>query len=170
MEIEVEITRDDFKKINEYFLKKKTIYKKLVFAGLLIVIGLVILVNIGEVVRYATRIWGVLAQVVAAAAIYSVFVLTVNILNAFLLKRLPGEKGWILGKHKFRLSEEGLFESTEYNENLTRWGGIQSVEETRDYVYIFVDRCMAHVIPKRCFDSEVAVNNLVAYLKAKTGK
>jgi hypothetical protein len=67
-----------------------------------------------------------------------------------LLKEERPDKGQ-LGRHRLVLSEEGLSESTAVGESRTTWVGVDRVEQSPDYVFIYTTPSAAHVIPKRAF-------------------
>jgi len=56
-----------------------------------------------------------------------------------------------LGRHRVVLGEDGLVESTAVNESRTAWAGVDRVEQSPDYIFIYISPATAHVIPKRAF-------------------
>ena len=56
-----------------------------------------------------------------------------------------------LGRHRLVLGDEGLTESTAVGESRTRWAGVDRVEQTPDYIYIYTSPAAAHIVPKRAF-------------------
>ena len=56
-----------------------------------------------------------------------------------------------LGRHRVVLSEDGLTESTAVNESRTAWAGVDRVEQSQDYIFIYITPATAHVIPKSAF-------------------
>ena len=56
-----------------------------------------------------------------------------------------------LGRHRIVLSDDGVTESTAVNESRTSWAGVDRVEESPDYIFIYTSPAGAHVIPKRAF-------------------
>ncbi|OZB90139.1 YcxB family protein [Paenibacillus sp. XY044] len=59
----------------------------------------------------------------------------------------------LLGEHTITLADEGIIESTSVNESIHKWGGIRDIENNEDYIFIFLNQTMAHIIPKRAFPS-----------------
>ncbi|MFA6175155.1 MAG: YcxB family protein [Phycisphaerae bacterium] len=162
MEIEVDITRKDFVKFNQYVLKHKRVLKyKLIFP--LALVFLVVLSNI----KKNSDVFYIVTQIFLILIIYYVVVFLSKPLVALSIKYLPSEKGGVLGKHKFKISDEGLQESTEHNESLVRWDGIQTIETTKDYFFVFVDTHMAHLIPIRCFNSVEESKTFLDALKSR---
>lgn len=56
-----------------------------------------------------------------------------------------------LGRHRLVLGEDGLTETTAVGESRTRWAGVDRVEQSPNYIYIYTSPAAAHVIPKRAF-------------------
>jgi hypothetical protein len=56
-----------------------------------------------------------------------------------------------LGRHRMVLGEDGVIESTAVNESRTAWSGVDRVEQSADYIFIYTSPAAAHVIPKRAF-------------------
>ena len=160
MEIEIEITREDYKGFNEYIYKNKKIFGRFRFAVPGFLILLIIVLNINRI----NDILYLVTQIVFILLVYFVLVLVSKQLRLRLIKKIPSEQGGILGKHTFRISDEGIWESTEHNNNLTKWSGILSVETTNKFIFIFVDTHMAHIIPKRYFNSEDDSNYFINFV------
>jgi YcxB-like protein len=56
-----------------------------------------------------------------------------------------------LGRHRVVLGEDGLIESTAVNESRTAWAGVDRVEQSPDYIFIYTSSATAYVVPKRAF-------------------
>ena len=65
----------------------------------------------------------------------------------------PDGDGASLGTRSFELTREGLWERSRNYEMLTRWRGIREVDETPTHIFVFIDNCQAHIIPKRAFSN-----------------
>ena len=76
-----------------------------------------------------------------------------------MIKRLPSDKGIILGKHTFVLNDEGIKEETEQSSLTLKWSGVQEVEETADMIFVYIDNVTAHFIPKHFFPNEKEAND-----------
>lgn len=63
-----------------------------------------------------------------------------------------------LGRHRLMLDEDGLTENTAVGESRTRWAGVDRVEQSRDYIYIYTSPAAAHVVPKRAFANPEAAD------------
>ena len=64
------------------------------------------------------------------------------------------EKSGTLGTHTYSLSEQGLHETTNHNDALHKWTGIQSVEKSNSYIMIRINSYLFHIIPRRAFSSD----------------
>ena len=65
-------------------------------------------------------------------------------------KRLYGEgsqKG-VIGAHELSFTDQGLLEKNDVGETLIYWHGIQRIDETDDYVFVFLTTMQAHAIPR----------------------
>lgn len=70
------------------------------------------------------------------------------------VKRMPSKDGSILGKKTFIIEDNGLREITPSNETLVKWNGIEKLIEMDDYIFVFIDKIAAYVIPTRYFETE----------------
>jgi hypothetical protein len=163
MEIKIEITRKDFQKFNLYAAKKNKALKRFKLVPVIFLILIVLLLNIKEI----SNITYMVIQIAFILFLYLAFVLLFKPITALITKYTPAKDGGTLGEHKFRISDEGLWESTEYNESLTKWNGIKSIETTKKYIFVFIDTHMAHIIPKRYFKSEEDSENFIDTLRSK---
>jgi hypothetical protein len=67
-----------------------------------------------------------------------------------LLKDEVPEKGQ-LGKHSVKLDDGGVFETTAVGESRTSWAGVNRVEQSPGYIYIYTTPSAAFIVPKRAF-------------------
>jgi hypothetical protein len=81
----------------------------------------------------------------------------------------PDADGASLGERTFELSREGIWERSHHYDTLTRWSGVREIDETRDYVFVFIDNCQAHIIPKRAFTDPSHCGRFVAELRRHAG-
>jgi hypothetical protein len=67
-----------------------------------------------------------------------------------LLNEEKPERGQ-LGKHRILVNEDGVIESTAVGESRTSWAGVDRIEQSPDYIFIYTSPSAAHLIPKRAF-------------------
>lgn len=58
-----------------------------------------------------------------------------------------------LGRHQIELDETGFHVEGRAGRSFIRWSGVVEVLEVEAHVFLYVDRMMAYVIPKRAFAS-----------------
>jgi hypothetical protein len=78
----------------------------------------------------------------------------------------PLESGDILGPKSYELTDDGVAQVARYTESSTRWAGVSSVADTPEHLFLFVDRCSAYILPKRCFDSPEHAAEFRAFAEA----
>jgi hypothetical protein len=79
----------------------------------------------------------------------AVTLLLVSLAMSFLFK----QRG-VVGQHTLEITDRGLSERTDYNENLAKWASIRRLHSTRRYLYIYVSDFNFYAVPKRCFAGE----------------
>jgi hypothetical protein len=72
-----------------------------------------------------------------------------------LVKQEKPDKGQ-LGTHKIVLTDSGVVETTAVGESHTSWAGVDRVEQSSDYIFIYTSHAAAHIIPKRAFSESQA--------------
>ena len=60
----------------------------------------------------------------------------------------------ILIRRTISISKEGLLEKSAIGESKVKWSQVDKVEETEEYIYIYISSISAHIIPKRVFRDE----------------
>ncbi|HUP22879.1 MAG TPA: YcxB family protein [Thermoanaerobaculia bacterium] len=68
----------------------------------------------------------------------------------------PSKNRGVLGAHTVRISPDGVSETTAVNSSTWTWESVPKVAMTRRYVFIYVQQHVAHIIPKRAFESRAA--------------
>jgi hypothetical protein len=162
MEINVDLNREDYLKFNKYVILKNRIKRSFIIATIFIIIWIIILnkdipfnlplILIETIIFYLG--WGVIFLI-----IYSI--------NFNKIKRMPDENGSILGSKKYIILEEGFKEITDVSESITKWTGIKKLVENKEYIYLFVDKIAAFVIPKRYFDSNSQMDDFIKLINNK---
>lgn len=64
-----------------------------------------------------------------------------------------GRNVTIFGQHQMKLLEDHVEIQTEHSVSQIKWTGIEKVEQSDDYIYIYVSSLTAHIIHKRFFAS-----------------
>jgi len=88
------------------------------------------------------------ATCVFMAVICYVFFFTATFAVVAGMILLRKNKG-VLGEHSLTLSDEGLVESTIYNETLNRWAAYHKTVSTKKHLLLYVSEGQFHVISKK---------------------
>lgn len=64
-----------------------------------------------------------------------------------------GRNVTIFGQHNMKLLEDHVEIQTEHSVSQIKWTGIEKIEQSDDYIYIYVSSLTAHIIHKRFFAS-----------------
>jgi YcxB-like protein len=75
-----------------------------------------------------------------------------------------------LCEHTFTADEEKLTEETEFNHSEHYWKGITKITKTRNYIYLFISRNMAHVIPVKAFKEAGEAEEFTGFCKRMKSK
>lgn len=162
MEITVEITSKDFTNFNKYYYLKKGFKPRLIIY-LIMIIVLPIIMNLGEPFDLITFVISMLFTAIIFGLIYFGF----GYLSLNLVGKIPSSNGAILGKRKFIISDGGFIEESDSNTNTQKWNSIKSIELNDEYVFVFIDKIAAYIIPKRYFIDKVHENSFVENMKAR---
>jgi len=175
MHVTYELTPDDFWHFSLYYLRHKHFIRPALMYTLSGLMGLVFLGGTWA----AVELWLTLGRV------QWTLMLCLMVLPFFAVRMFPPTKGRViklarqrpglLCEHTISISPEWLSERTHVNESKVAWSTMKSLEEDPEYLFLFVDRLVAHAIPKRAFSSpheaEAFLNTARRYWEAaKSGK
>lgn len=59
----------------------------------------------------------------------------------------------LFNQRKLLLTDEGITETSSIGASNISWDKIESLEETEDYLYIYISSVSAHIVPKRIFEN-----------------
>jgi len=147
MEIEIDITRNDYAHFNKYYF----LHKKLKRTLFLIFVSSLVFPFLVSEGSFNVSLY--LRDAGFFAAFFILFYTIIILLTFKWIGRLPSKNGIILGKKIIRLTEEGLVEESENSTTLHKWKAIKSLESDKKYLFIFIDSIAAHIIPKRSFQN-----------------
>lgn len=148
MEIETDITRADLIKLNLYLLPREK-SNRVTVAVLAAGIFIYLLISkqpssLGSLgIAVGASIGGGIAGLLAGFIVSLLFVSFTS-----------SAKSGVLGRHIYRLTEEGLHESTVANEGTQKWQGIQAVGKSRHFIFLRINGYLFHFIPRRAFGTE----------------
>jgi hypothetical protein len=88
------------------------------------------------------------------------FLVTLGLVNGIAARRVAFRQGGnFLSPQTFSLSPAGLLQRSKHCESLIGWEAIESVEEDKNYLCLFLDRGLATYIPKRSFSDTAAYSD-----------
>ncbi len=59
-----------------------------------------------------------------------------------------------IGVRKYTITREGIAMASKTSSIFQKWTGIVTIEQNKDLILLFVTGMGAHIIPKRCFESQ----------------
>lgn len=159
----VEVFTDDIVAFNYYFLRKTRwrYYIRLLLRFFSPLLFLITLVNIlrSPVVRADDIFAGILFGLFAM--IYSKWFFRYSIV------RYSKQRKGALGVSFYEIREEGLYIKDSDTETIKKWDAFESVEETKDYIFIFMSKTQAYIIPERDFKSAAKREDFLIALEKK---
>lgn len=165
MEIKSQLTREDYVEFNKYiFLKIKM--KRSIIIALAFIIFWIVFLNFNQPFNLIV----LLIELIAFSLFWAVLIFTFFSFSIARIKKMPDEYGEILSEKVFFLSEDGLKEVSTNNESFTKWSGFKAIEENKKYIFLFVDKIAAYIIPKRAFKDSEEVTQFLEYVKTRTIK
>lgn len=84
------------------------------------------------------------------------------------VRSVPRDDGALLGVHELELSDAGFTVEGRAGRSFVRWSAVVELRETESHVFLFVDRMLAYVVPKRAFSDRDACAHFVTYVRGHT--
>lgn len=82
-----------------------------------------------------------------------------------------GDNKNLFNQRTLVLTDDGITETSSIGESQIRWDKINHLEETEDYLYIYVSSVSAHIVPKRVFENlseqEKFISKITGYISDK---
>ena len=126
MQIDYELTRDDFWQITKIAVKKVPKIRRQYISQVMVtpfVIFALFLIYPGDITL----------AVVATPVVATVAILLGYLATKRQVMKLPIDKPGLLGKHSLSLTPEGFREATEVNDSFTSWAGVHAIYSTNDH-------------------------------------
>jgi len=97
-----------------------------------------------------------------------------KILGPNLIKLSYNENQNLLKKKEVRIDERGIREFSDVVDSFAAWQGVDRIEKTKEYLFVYIDKRQAFIIPLRNFPSPQAATtfceNAVSYWEAAKDK
>lgn len=148
MEYSIEIKQSDLEALQRSVARRRNQSKRTSRFGMLILWGFLAAVFVFVLSKFqpSSAVWvGLLIGIG-----FTYFSL---VLHAKRMYRYDPD-GYVLGPQQIKLTEQGIETAKKMSSSVTRWSAVQAIDETKDHIFIFVDTIVAHVIPKRYFESD----------------
>lgn len=165
MEIRVQLTRQDYLEFNKFVFLRSRMKRNIIIA-LIFTISWIVYLNYNQPFYFLM----LLIELVAFSLFWAIFILASYWVTLARVKKIPDENGEILGEKTYKFDDEGLKQISVNGESFTRWNAIKSIEVNKNYIFLFVDKIVAYVIPKRVFEDSVEMTSLIDFVKTKTSK
>jgi hypothetical protein len=162
MELKVDITRTDYLEFNKYVFFRSRIKRSYIIATIFVIIWVLLLNK-----NVSFNFLRILTQSIIMYSAWTVIILILNYLTLKRIKKMPDDNGGTLGEKTYNFLDEGFKEITENNETLTKWDGIKRMAESKNYIYLFVDKIAAYIIPKRYFVTEDEKIKFIDFINSK---
>ena len=148
--VHVDVTREDYWKFNLYgLIKVKSLRRMFIFnmsaMPVLMFVALMIF-------RIATHI-PVAVVILLAIVLGGLVDLLILYITKMRIMKMPEKRSGILGEHTIEIDEKGIDETSPAGDVSYLWESISSIEQNKDYIFIFVSNLSGHIIPKRAFAS-----------------
>ncbi|MCS6286950.1 MAG: YcxB family protein [Nitrospira sp.] len=109
----------------------------------------------------------------AIGAAVLVFIIVVSMIYWHMKKlqdqMLPQPDGAVLGSHLYQVREDALHVRSSFGTTQLAWRGIKSLEETPTHFFLFIDRSVGFILPKRSFATESQQNNFKSAVIERCG-
>jgi hypothetical protein len=165
MEIKSQLSRQDYVEFNKYvFLKSKM--KRSIIVALIFTIFWIVYLNLDQPFNLII----VLIELVVFSLFWTLLIFASYWYTFNRVRKMPDENGEILGEKTYIFSDDGLKQISENSESFTKWNGIKSIEENKKYIFLFVDKIAAYIIPKKVFKDSNEINIFLDFVKERTKK
>ena len=141
MTIKYAITIDDIIAFNKYVLRKQKYLLMFIFAPLVVTTLLSLILT--------PHTW----QSVIAPLIIFIIIVSFHFNSSYLTKRMIGEKNHNISEQTLTIDESGVHHRTVQTVSDVLWSGIKKIEQNKKYMFIFIEKNEAYIIPKRFFTS-----------------
>jgi hypothetical protein len=171
MKITYELEKDDLIKNSKYTLKHNAILKR-IWIGYIVFIFVVnywplIYLFIPEYWQRFDLVYllkWLIYPTVSFAFYIVVTPLLTKLINSINIRHQANKHRYgdgVLGQHTIILEEDSFVEITDVNESRHKWKSIFRLEDTKDYIFLFISPQNYLSIPKKYFASEADAENFL---------
>ena len=148
MKLTIDITREDYADYNKFHFVKTRLKRSII-----VILATLIIVEI-FLNKDKFDLTSTIISSIAGVGMY-VFIIYRSFNK---IKKIPVDGGHILGQKEIEFTEEKYYSKTKNSEGSAEWSTIKSIEENKKSFYLYVDKNMAIMVPKRVFKDETEMN------------
>ena len=155
MEVEIEITADDYKALNHHVVHTSpSLRRQRVIGGVVIpTVWLLVWVAVVLTRDDPSKAARALLPLLLGVLLLPLFCLRTHAKTTRAVDSLlrDGKNAGLLGHRRITLTIEGVCESGEPGESVTRWAVVERIDTTDDHAFLFTSAVSAFIVPKRAF-------------------
>lgn len=159
MNINYEITGNDIWSFNRYVMFKIPKFRRSFITNTLFIPLLIFAVGLFAKFNIINLVFAV----IVATLVYYFFAMA--LMKRKIIK-INSKKEGVLGQQSMEISFSGVKVTTGTSSSEMSWKKINSIAETKQYIYIFISDQNAYIIPKRVFTSESEEQQFLSNSKA----
>jgi ABC-type multidrug transport system fused ATPase/permease subunit len=163
MVINYELKNDDIWNFNKYVVHNVSSHRR-IFLTNMIFIPLIVMV-VGLFLKFS--IYSLSAAIIVATVLY--YFLAMALMKRKVVKHNSKNKS-LLGDHEMVLSNSGVRVKNSKGDNMTSWKEIQSIVDSKQYIYFFITDQFSYIIPKKTFSSESEAGEFLQTAKSLAAK
>ena len=141
MKLQFEITREDYADFNKFdFISTKL--KSIILTGIICIVIMLLFINSKKI--------DLIKSIVSTLLFISIY-FYIYYIELKKSKNIPITNGSILGRKYYEFSNTKIKYKTANSEGLYEWNIAKIIKENKKAFYIYIDKNLAIVIPKRAF-------------------
>lgn len=148
MKVKINISRNDFWNFNKYSYLNIPKFKRNFILEMICMPVLIFFLLYDKTIIMPFPL--IILISIVSGAVGDLFLIYITKMQ---IMKMPLNKAGLLGEHIIEIDEKGVRETTSVNDGFTLWEGIDKVVQDKNYIYIFFDSILAHIIPKLSFKS-----------------
>jgi hypothetical protein len=168
--VEYDLTKEDYIAFNMHYLDHSPIIKRSLFIQRYVVA--LVFLAFPFIFSNMSGVPLLLPLIVYGAIFIAWIVYYPRYFKATTKKRIlrmidEGSNDNLFGPRSMILSESGVEEISDHGESRSSWRSIEKIDETVDYIYIYISSINAYLVPIRAFEGRTQKDEFLQRLKDK---